>query len=155
MAVRHILGAFKGSSTKALELEAALLPPQLRFEKQCDMYALRTLQFQPNHPISRALSSLTEDELGDRTGEASNIAYIPEPNTQLLSLLQRVKKLVEGNWNIEKPGAKWEAPWAAFPAEFSVSKHDKKTEARAHMDLLQELQLFERHSTRIYYTDGS
>ena len=155
MAVRHILGAFKGSPTKALELEAALLPPQLRFEKQCYMYALRTLQFQPDHPISQALSNLTEDELGDKTGDASNIAYIPQANTQLLTLLQRAKKLVKGNWNIEKPSAKWEAPWAAFPAEFSVSKHDKKTEARAHMDLLQELQRFERQSTRIYYTDGS
>ena len=41
-----MLGAFKGSPTKALELEAALPPPEIRFEKLCNMYALRMLRFQ-------------------------------------------------------------------------------------------------------------
>ena len=46
MATRHMLGAFKGSPTKALELEAALPPPEIRFKKLCNMYALRMLRFQ-------------------------------------------------------------------------------------------------------------
>ena len=33
MATRHMLGAFKGSPTRALELEAAIPPPEIRFEK--------------------------------------------------------------------------------------------------------------------------
>ena len=110
MALRHMLGAFKGSPTKALELEAALPPPEVRFEKQCNMYALRALRFQTNHPIIKVLSGLTEDELGDQTGKAVNIHYIPAVNTQLLALLQRVKKFIGRNWNIEKPYAEWEAP---------------------------------------------
>ena len=81
MAIKHMLGAFKGSPTKALELEAALSPPDIRFEKLCNMYALRTLRFQPNHPIVKTLIDLTEDELDDQHGEAVNIAYISTPNT--------------------------------------------------------------------------
>ena len=103
MAIKHMLGAFKGSPTKALELEAALPPPDIRFEKLCNMYALRTLRFQPNHPIVKTLIDLTEDELGDQHGEAVNIAYISSPNTQLLGLFQRVKKLIRGDWKVNKP----------------------------------------------------
>ena len=60
-----MLGAFKGSPSRALELEAAIPPPEIRFEKLCNMHALRTLRFQPNHPVVKALQSLTEDELGE------------------------------------------------------------------------------------------
>ena len=62
MAIKHMLGAFKGSPTKALELEAVLPPVDIRFEKLCNMYALRTLRFQPNYPIIKTLIDLTEDE---------------------------------------------------------------------------------------------
>ena len=66
MAIKHMLGAFKGSPTKALELEAVLPPPDIQFEKLCNMYALRTLWFQPNYPIVETLIDLTEDELGEQ-----------------------------------------------------------------------------------------
>ena len=155
IATRHILGAFKGSPAKALELEAALPPPEVRFEKQCNMYALRALQFQTNHPILQVLSSLTEDELGDQTGEAINIHYMPASNTQLLALLQRVKKFVQNNWNLEKLNAEWETPWATFPAEFVVSQQTKEAEANAHAGLLWDIKIFEGETARIYYTDGS
>ena len=105
MAIKHMLGAFKGSPTKALELEAALPPPDIRFEKLCNMYALRTLKFQPNHPIVKTLIDLTEDKLGEQYGEAVNIAHISTPHTQLLALFQRVKKLIRGDWKVNKPYA--------------------------------------------------
>ena len=155
MAIRHMLGAFKGSPARALELEAALPPPEIRFEKQCDRYALRALGFQTNHPVMEALSKVTEDELGEGHGKPVNIAYILEANTQLLALLQRVKKLVKGRWNIEKPYAEWEAPWTTFPAEFIVSKRTKEAEAEAHAGILENIQLFEGDTTKVYYTDGS
>ena len=81
MAIKYMLGAFKGSPTKALELEAALPPPDIQFKKLCNMYALWTLKFQPNYPIVKTLMSLTEDELGDQHGEAVNIVYISIHNT--------------------------------------------------------------------------
>jgi hypothetical protein len=50
-ALRQILGAFKGSPTRAMEIEAAILPTDLRAEQLCQQYAIRTLSFAENHPI--------------------------------------------------------------------------------------------------------
>ena len=155
MATRHMLGAFKRSPTKALELETALPPPEIRFEKQCNTYALRMLRFQNNHPIKTALNTLTEDELGDQAGKAVNIAYISDVNTQLLTLLQRVKSFVHSGWNIEELHADWQAPWTVFPAKFTISQSSKEHEATAHADLLDNINIFERESAMVYYTDGS
>ena len=63
--IRHMLGAFKGSPTRALELEAAILPPEIRFEKLCNMYALRTLRFQLSHPVIKAVQNIANDKLGE------------------------------------------------------------------------------------------
>ena len=144
MASRHMLGAFKGSPTKALELETALPPPDIRFEKQCNAYALRTLRFQKTHPISVAFNDSTEDELGEQTRE-------PARDTQLLALLYRVKKFAPDGWNIEKTQLEWEAPWATFPAKFVISTDTKEAETVAHNELLDKL----GDSTRVFYTDGS
>ena len=43
-ALRLILGAFRTSPYRAMELEAAIIPTQLRFEKLCDFYSYRTLK---------------------------------------------------------------------------------------------------------------
>src|SRR6266511_483188 len=40
-ALRIILGAFKISPTKGMEIEAAIPPPRVRFEKICYNYAIR------------------------------------------------------------------------------------------------------------------
>ena len=53
-ASRRLLGAFRGSPTKALELEAALLPPRIRFERACVNYSLRVKQLEQSHPIYQA-----------------------------------------------------------------------------------------------------
>lgn len=48
-----------------MEIEAALPPATIRFEKICNSYALRLLMFQENHLIKRAISELNDrDELG-------------------------------------------------------------------------------------------
>ena len=98
---------------------------------------------------------MTEDELGEHTGGPINIAYISETNSQLLSLIKRVQKFVPGNWNIETPYAKWEAPWATFPATFVVSKQSKEDEANTHHALLNDIQLLQGDTTQVFYTDGS
>ena len=50
-ATRKILGAFRTSPCAAMELESALLPPSIRFDKTCMMYALRVTTLSENHPI--------------------------------------------------------------------------------------------------------
>ena len=81
MAIRHMLGAFKGSPTRALELEAAIPYPEIRFEKLCNMYALRALRFQPSHPVMKAVQNIADDELEEQNGYPVTIAYIPVANT--------------------------------------------------------------------------
>jgi predicted component of type VI protein secretion system len=43
LALRKILGVFKTSPIRAMEIEASLPPPRVRFNKICKNYALRTL----------------------------------------------------------------------------------------------------------------
>ena len=83
------------------------------------------------------------------------MVYISTPNIQLLALFQRVKKLIRGDWKINKPYAEWEAPWTTFPAKFVISKESKKKEAVVHAEFLEDIQVFEGNLAKVYYTDGS
>lgn len=67
--LRQILGAFKGSPTKALEIEAAILPISLRAEKLCQQYAIRTLSLANNHPIRKAIQGQRQLCLSTQLGE--------------------------------------------------------------------------------------
>ncbi|KAF2842570.1 hypothetical protein M501DRAFT_432646 [Patellaria atrata CBS 101060] len=90
-----ILGAFKTSLSMAMEIEAGLPPPAVRFEKLCNSYALRALKFHKTHPVKRVLwEELERDNLdasldSDSETGSTSIKYIARPNTQLLSLLKR------------------------------------------------------------------
>src|SRR5436189_5331404 len=57
IALRKMLGAFKTSPINAMELEASISPPKVRFERICKNYAWRTLQMHENHPIKLRVSS--------------------------------------------------------------------------------------------------
>jgi len=50
-ALRIILGAFKTSSTKIMEIEAVISPPRVRFEKICYNYVIRIMQMNSIHPV--------------------------------------------------------------------------------------------------------
>ena len=64
-----MLGAFRGSPAKALELEASVPLPEVQFEKAYNTYALRIYQVPWHHPVKAAISSLTQDELGNTESE--------------------------------------------------------------------------------------
>ncbi len=51
VALRTILGAFKTSLTKVMEIEAVIPPPRIRFEKTCYNYTVRIIQMNLMHPI--------------------------------------------------------------------------------------------------------
>src|SRR5204863_6645417 len=57
LALRKILGAFKTSPIMAMELEAAIPPPKVRFQKICMNYSLRIMQLFKNHPIRTRVST--------------------------------------------------------------------------------------------------
>ena len=57
IAVRKVLGAFKTSPSMAMEIEATLAPPKIRFNKICKNYAIRILQMPKNHILRTRVSS--------------------------------------------------------------------------------------------------
>ncbi len=50
-ALRTILGVFKTSPIKAIEIKAVIPPPRIRFEKTCYNYIIRIIQMNSLHPI--------------------------------------------------------------------------------------------------------
>jgi hypothetical protein len=82
-AIRQILGAFRGSPIKAMEIEAAILPVSLRAEKLCCQYAIKILSFAKDHPIRKAIKrqqqlriSTQLGRLAERVQEQSNVEEI-------------------------------------------------------------------------------
>ena len=57
IALRKMLGAFKTSPISAMEIEASLPPPKVKFNKICKNYALRILKMHENHSIKLRVSS--------------------------------------------------------------------------------------------------
>ena len=163
LATTVMLGAYKGSPHKALELEAAVYPPEVRLEKACNLYAVRALRFHKNHPIKQALRAAVRDELaGSNTESASegnqNTRYVL-PTTQLFRLQQRALRLVgpRGLQRVERCNGSWTAPWEGrLQATFTVSTLPKPKAAQQHSSQLQQLrQQAYFQPTYVFYTDGS
>ena len=99
-ALKLVLGAFRGSPTQAMEIEASIPPPRIRFKKLCNSYALRILKFKENHAIKKAYieeNDKDKDELAtsscsssSSSSKNSTIRHLLQPKTQLLSLVSRV-----------------------------------------------------------------
>ena len=49
------MGAFKTSPISAMEIEAAISPVSVRFNKLCQNYAIRILQMQDSYPIKKRI----------------------------------------------------------------------------------------------------
>jgi ribonuclease HI len=54
-AIRKIAGAFKTAPIQALELETAIPPPEIRFQKLCNNYAIRLMHLNQFHPTVQRL----------------------------------------------------------------------------------------------------
>jgi ribonuclease HI len=157
LAAARITGAFKGSPHKALELEAGLLPPKIRFEKACNLYSLRTLLFQNSHPITQAVTTPVRDELGGEDSDTALRGLLQAaPKIQLRNLAVRVNTYMARNWNIEKAKPTWATPWAPTPrAEISISKSIKAAAKKEHTSLLKDIADNPFTESVIIYTDGS
>jgi hypothetical protein len=163
-ALKLVLGAFKGSPTQAIEIEASTPPPRISFKKLCNSYALRILKFKENHVIKKAyIEEVDKDRDGlaassssSSSSKNSTIKHLLQPKTQLLSLASRVQQLVQ-NWKIERISLEWQKPWSPpISASFSISKGSKEEAAQEHLRLVENLQeSLEWDLVDIYYTDGS
>ena len=141
-----------------MEIEAALPPPNIRFEKICNAYALRILKFQKDHLIRQVITKLdNRDKLGLDPREADSrifpsIRYTTVGYSQLGDLAARISGL-QDSWNIEELNQAWLKPWQrAIEANFRVPLIDKQQEAKNHKLAIQNTD-FSRQL--VYYTDGS
>lgn len=157
LASARITGAFKGSPHRALELEAGLPPPEIRFSRACRSYSLRTLLFQHTHPITETISRPVRDELAESGSDTAIRAYLcPNRKLQLQLLASRARELVGGNWNIEKIRARWAAPWLARPkANITISASSKAKAKTEHLSLLKAISESPFTESIAIYTDGS
>jgi ribonuclease HI/endonuclease/exonuclease/phosphatase (EEP) superfamily protein YafD len=156
-ALLKILGAFKGSPIRALEAEAALPPPEVRFKKACLSYALRTLYLLPSHPTRQAYNLAVRDELADSGSDLGSLSYI-RPYTQLFHLLKELVAVIGPNYSLERKKASWEAPWALEPkTSITVIEASKPLAKKQHLRLLASLASLEDFGLRplVFYTDGS
>ncbi|KAK5988528.1 hypothetical protein PT974_10011 [Cladobotryum mycophilum] len=134
LALARILGAFKRSPYKALELEAAIPPVEVRLQKACLKYGLRTQTLSETHPIRLAITSTAAP-------------------TQLTRLLASLDKAIGKYERIERQDLVWQAPWNKEPkATILISQASKKEAKKQHLQLLEDL-TFDNY--RAFYTDGS
>ena len=95
-----MLGAFRGSPSQAIEIEASIPPPRIRFKKLYNSYVLRILKFKKNYIIKKVYIEEIDkdkDELVDSSSSSSSsrpknstIKHLLQLKTQPLSLTSRV-----------------------------------------------------------------
>lgn len=155
-ALIQILGAFKASPTRAMEIEAGLPPPSIRFEKLCNSYALRILKFHHSHAVKRAYLSSVADELETEEQDSNRAIGFLQPASQLEHLASRNKRVID-NWNVEKVSIKCQQPWAQpISARFHINSKAKTEAAEEHLRLLSSLRDdISTNKIQVFYTDGS
>ena len=143
MATRKILGAFKTSPTKPLEVEACLAPPLVRLNTTTRNYALRTLKLGPNHPTNKELEQISNESL-------NNPRLKP---TQLENIKGSLLKLDPLD-NIEEIQPFYHPPWTGNPLTITISNKDKEAATKDHLQLLETLQILDPE-TILAYSDAS
>ena len=137
-ALRQILGAFKGSLIRAIEIEASILPLELRAKKLCQQYSLRLKSFSSNHPVRQALVRLRR---------------VKGIQTHLSRLACRMNKYSSVEEILTTLASPWSKPTTAY-ATVSIAKASKEVAANNHKQWLDSLG--QTTTTPILvYTDGS
>ena len=83
--------AFRGSPYKALEIEASILLPEVRFERLYNQYAIQSLVFNKAYPIYQLLSLTTTNELDDTPYLFSSSIRLLLPTIQLFNYIRRIE----------------------------------------------------------------
>ena len=140
---RKILGVFRTAPVKPMEIEAGLLPPQIRLNKLSRAYAFRILTLQQSHPVRKILMQNKEEDEDESRNQ--------KKPTQSCLLWTSIKD----SWpeNVEK--IHYSAPYTSLPKppiHFIILNHPKAEVARIHNCNLER----DRGTKVIYiYTDAS
>ena len=152
-AIPFITGAYRSSPSKALEVEAAIIPTKVRLLKTASFYALRILKFHTSHPIYATLSSNLQDEL-DFPSESPDLGIFAFLNQRPSGQLERIALLLKNLSNssrLDSSNAKWSPPWASHRLQISISQSCKEDAKIEHQSVLTSIP----NSSFIVYTDGS
>ena len=142
-----------------MEIEAALLPPEIRFEKLCQLYSLRILKLPSSYPIQqRVLTSfppfeglgleLDWNKYADWNLTGNNIVL-----SQLFNLCSKLKTHFPG-LNTELINHSQISPWKkdlSSLIDLQIALISKEEARKSHMDQLNNIE----PSSLIIYTDGS
>jgi len=165
--LKKILGAFKTSPSMAMEIEAAIPPPEVRFTKICKNYAFRILQIENiSHPIRKrapdtfppgnsfGIPNLNLQKYLDWNHQPNAADKKKKFPSQLYAVLNSICKELP-SLNIEKMSQP-KAPWTPNPEkliDFATEKIDKKSAAEKHRKFVNPL--LKNPGNIIMYTDGS
>lgn len=163
LAMRKILGVFKTAPITAMELEAALPPPNIRLNHHNRRYAFRILKLSSNHPVNKefkkSISLIDEEaELEDAlySDESVNSELIEIRNrkpTQIINLINSIYHLIDFN-QLELIKHFYFPPWGReMPFDVVISTNSKSEESKEHIKYLQN-NINNPLLTSIY-TDGS
>lgn len=138
MALRKILGCFKTSPTRAVEIEAAIPPVKARLSGTVRKYALRASKLPKSHPISQEL---------EKTLQATTF------ETRKTTQMERILNSVELTGRLEPITHHYFAPWAmSLPFHHRISQLPKEEAAKEHRELMQSRR---GPKTTSIYTDAS
>ena len=147
--LRAALRAWPGAWGKALECEAGILPISTRLELNAQLFGLRTLTLNNNHPHMRTLYKQSCDELTADLPPLSTILRAATSTTQLLKLL--TFKQPQGQ--VAPTLAGWVPPWQpSFPGTITISNNSKENTSKMIKAQLHKSSL--QYTLRLF-TDGS
>lgn len=163
-ALRKILGVFKTSPIKAMEIEAAIPPPIIRFKKLCANYALRILKIDSEHPIRKRISdSFPPYEDGIELDWNKYLDWNENSHNtskKFISQLFRISSYIKNfipSLKIEKSSNTSQSPWKnelSSLINIKISSLSKEEEALAHKQQLDKI-YNQNPNSLIIYTDGS
>lgn len=141
-ALKKILGAFRTSPIKPMEVEAALPPPEVRLQANLWRYATRVQKLAPNHPVKKAI---------ERNQYQRFTAIIKG-----LTPLERVEQAIQdfyGGHEMEEIKHFHFKPWTKkVPFSIHISKSSKEQATKEHLEALEQ----DKNKAIIYmYSDAS
>ncbi|APA14489.1 hypothetical protein SS1G_06411 [Sclerotinia sclerotiorum 1980 UF-70] len=130
LALRKILGVFKTSPIKPMEIEAALCPPEVRLNAGIKQYAFRLLKISPSHPVNLIATKLATEK------ENQDVVATPQRKQLKPTQLEKIKNSIQKDFDpltLERIHHFYFPPWKKeVPYRVNISKLGKEEAAMIH-----------------------
>ena len=158
LATRRILGVFKTAPIIPLELESALVPPDIRLSNSLHKYALRILKLSQNHVIRQEFIKLQANiDIDSNSSSEEDITILTKTKskkkTQIETIYRSISSLVDLN-SLEIIKPLYFPPCnKEVPYDIIISKKSKEDTTKLHNKYL--LDICSNSSITSIYTDAS